>query len=140
NLDITKDNLQVHKNEHMFDLQIEILNRQLVHYFNTSLMTSRSLQLNPHSLSYQENTFTMRSPTALVSGPSTIDECGLWRKSTETSSSSENCRTPFSGPLAAAFNASLTDCIETGFAVLTVRSTTETSGVGTRIATPSSLP
>src|SRR6058998_425639 len=25
----------------------------------TSLMTSRSLQLNPHSLSYQENTFTI---------------------------------------------------------------------------------
>src|SRR5207244_5055728 len=78
-------------------------------------MTSRSLQLNPHSLSYQENTFTMRSPTALVSGPSIIDECGLWRKSAETSSSSENWRIPFNGPLAAAFNASLTDWIETGF-------------------------
>src|SRR5207249_3071286 len=40
----------------------------------TSLMRSRSLQLNPHSLSYQENTFTIRSPIAFVSGASTIDE------------------------------------------------------------------
>jgi len=40
----------------------------------TSLMTSRSLQLNPHSLSYQENTFTIRSPIAFVRGASTIDE------------------------------------------------------------------
>src|SRR2546430_8446492 len=32
----------------------------------TSLMRSRSLQLNPHSLSYQENTFTIRSPIAFV--------------------------------------------------------------------------
>src|SRR5439155_15104144 len=44
------------------------------------------------------------------------------------------------GPFAAAFKAAFTDCTLTGLPVVTVRSTRGTSGVGTRIAMPSSFP
>src|SRR5262249_26035291 len=71
-LAIGERNVEVHAHKHTAALQIEIRNPEFIHYFITSLMTSRSLQLKPHSLSYQENTLTIRSPIALVSGPSTI--------------------------------------------------------------------
>src|SRR6266516_6368829 len=106
----------------------------------TNLITSRSRQLNPHSLSYQEKTLAILSPSVFVSGPSTMDELGLCRKSTETNSSSQYCMMPFSGPPAAALKAWFTDSTVTGLLVQTVRSTSDTSGVGTRIAIPSSLP
>ena len=47
---------------------------------------------------------------------------------------------PFSGPAAAARNASLTASTEAGRSSSAVRSTTDTLGVGTRIEMPSSLP
>src|SRR5438552_18839563 len=47
---------------------------------------------------------------------------------------------PFIGPLAAAFRAALTDSFVAGLSTKTVRSTTLTLGVGTRMAYPSSLP
>src|SRR5436190_22369593 len=103
-------------------------------------MRSRMRQLKPHSLSYHEKTFTIFSPSVFVSSESRMDECELCRKSTETSSSSQYCRPPIIGPSAAALNAAFTDSTVTGFDVVTVRSTTETSGVGTRIAIQSSLP
>src|SRR6267142_246848 len=135
-------NIEVHAHEHTLAAQIEIRNGEFAHecYFTSSLMRSRIRQLKPHSLSYQENTLTNLSPSVFVNGASTMDECGLCRKSTETSSSSVYCSMPFKGPLAAAFNAWFTDSTVTGLAVRAVRSTSETSGVGTRIAIPSSFP
>ena len=47
---------------------------------------------------------------------------------------------PLSGPSAAAFMAALMLSTVTGFSATKVRSTTETLGVGTRMAKPSSLP
>src|SRR6185503_18895835 len=47
---------------------------------------------------------------------------------------------PLSGPSAAALNAALTDSAVADFDSIAVRSTTETFGVGTRNAIPSSLP
>src|SRR6202034_3368170 len=94
----------------------------------------------PHSLSYQERTFTQFPPTTIVYPESTIDEFGLARKSMETNSSSEYSRMPFIGPSAAAFRAELTLSFVAGFSTMTVRSTTLTLGVGTRMAYPSSLP
>ena len=73
-LAIGERNVEVHAHKDTAALQIEIRNPEFIHYFITSLMTSRSLQLKPHSLSYQENTLTSRSPIAFVSGPSTIEE------------------------------------------------------------------
>ena len=75
-----------------------------------------------------------------VEARSTMEECGLPLKSTETSSSSVASRMPCKGPLAAARKASLTAWALAGFSSSAVRSTTETLAVGTRIASPSSLP
>ena len=78
--------------------------------------------------------------TTLVSGASTTDECGLPRKSTETSSSSVTSRMPFIGPAAACRNAPLMSSAVAFFPSSTVRSTSDTFGVGTRMAMPSSFP
>ena len=51
-----------------------LLTSDLSAYRITSLMRSRRRTLKPHSLSYQANTFSILSPSAFVSGPSTIDE------------------------------------------------------------------
>src|SRR5712692_1519661 len=75
-----------------------------------------------------------------VEARSTMEECGLPLKSTETSSSSVASRMPCKGPLAAARKASLTAWALAGFSSSAVRSTTETLAVGTRMASPSSLP
>jgi len=92
-----------------------------------------------HSLSYHENTFTIRLPTTLVSGASKIDECGLPLRSTVPAALAV-FQNPLSGPPAAAFIAALTDFTSASFSTVTVRSTIETFEVGTRIAIPSSLP
>src|SRR5580704_15125893 len=105
-----------------------------------NLIRSRQRQEYPHSLSYHASTFTQRSPTTLVYPESTMEEFGLPLKSAETSSSSVYASTPFIGPLAAALRAVLTDSTVAGFSTKTVRSTTLTFGVGTRMAYPSSLP
>ena len=47
---------------------------------------------------------------------------------------------PFSGPSAAAFSAALTSSPLVFLSTIAARSTTDTFGVGTRIAKPSSLP
>src|SRR5262249_31782485 len=91
------------------------------------------------SLSYQAITVT-RSPVAVVSGASSTDECRSPLKSRDTSGSSLTARMPLSGPAAAARNASLTSWAVALRSSRAVRSTSETLGVGTRIAMPSSLP
>ena len=58
----------------------------------------------------------------------------------DTNSSSVYSRMPFIGPSAALLRAAFTPATVAGFSVMTVRSTTLTLGVGTRMAYPSSLP
>src|SRR2546427_5120794 len=101
---------------------------------------SRTRDEYPHSLSYQASTLIKLPSTRAVDGRSTIDECALPLKSMETSSSSLASRMPRSLPAAASRNASLICCTLAGLASSAVRSTTETFGVGTRMAMPSSLP
>src|SRR2546426_577613 len=101
---------------------------------------SRTRDEYPHSLSYQASTLIKLPSTRAVDGRSTIDECALPLKSMETSSSSVASRMPRSLPAAASRNASLICCTLAGLASSAVRSTTETFGVGTRMAIPSSLP
>src|SRR2546428_3942533 len=93
---------------------------------------SRQRHEKPHSLSYQATTLTQFVPTTCVNGASTVEEFEFQRKSTETSSSSLSASMPFIGPSTAFRKAALTRCAEGGFSVRTVRSTTLTSGVGTR--------
>src|SRR5713101_1365072 len=75
-----------------------------------------------------------------VDGRSTMDECALPLKSTDTNSSSVVSRMPRSAPPAAARKASFTAAAVVDFSSSAVRSTTDTFEVGTRMARPSSLP
>ena len=77
----------------------------------------------------------------LVYGASTIDECGLLRKSIDTSSASEKARMPFERSVRR-FTQRVVDFRRRSSSCrpATLRSTTETFGVGTRIANPSRRP
>src|SRR6185437_4745977 len=66
-------------------------------------MRSRTREEYPHSLSYQEMTFTQFPPTTRVMGASTIDERPSPLKSEETSSFASYPRYPLTGPLSEAF-------------------------------------
>src|SRR5689334_18499002 len=94
----------------------------------------------PHSLSYQEKTFTTRSPETMVSGASKIEECGFPMMSHETMGSSLYWRIPFIGPLAASRIASFTLWMVAFLDTFTVRSTTDPVATGTRTEMPSSRP
>merc|ERR1719473_1836948 len=78
----------------------------------------------PHSLSYHETILWKLSVSEMPAVASTIDEFLLCTKSVDTTASSVKPRMPAIGPLLSVH----------------VRSTTETSGVGTRNAMPVSLP
>src|SRR5207253_3597720 len=97
-------------------------------------------QLNPHSLSYQLTTLAQSPASMAVSGASTIDECGSFLKSDETSSSCETARMPRNSPLAASSNAELISSTDVPRPSSTLRSTTETSSTGTRNDMPTNLP
>ena len=55
-------------------------------FANATAVSSMRFE-NPHSLSYQLDTFTRR-PDTFVSVASNVDEAGLWLKSTDTSGAS----------------------------------------------------
>merc|ERR1719373_1083049 len=94
----------------------------------------------PHSLSYHDTSFTKVSFRAMPAFSSKIDEA-LWLvKSHDTTSSSVQSKTPFMGPAAASLILSTISLYVAGFWRRHVRSTTDTSGVGTRKAMPVSLP
>src|SRR5207253_7538962 len=97
--------VEVHAYEHTFVFQIEIADGEFCHAFFCRMtigcsrgaqrpfwlmksIMSRTRQEYPHSLSYQEITFTQLPPTTRVIGASTIDERASPRKSAETNSSS----------------------------------------------------
>src|SRR5689334_13950805 len=103
-------------------------------FFATKLTRSRTRQEYPHSLSYQAVTFARSPSITLQNGASMMDEYGFPRKSTETSGSSEYWRIPFNGPSAAFLNAALSSSVVVDFSSTATRSTSETLGVGTRIA------
>src|SRR6266849_1288237 len=103
-------------------------------------MRSTIRQLKPHSLSYQLTTLARCGPSIKVNGASTIDECESPLKSEDTSSSWLTDRMPFSSPLAASSNAALMSSTVVGLPSSTLRSTTETSRMGTRNDRPTNLP
>src|SRR5262249_633497 len=101
--------VQVLAHEHALPAHVQSLVRSLHAYSRsaTYVIRSTSRQLKPHSLSYQETTFAERSPSISVAGASTIDECGSFLKSDDTSSSWLTARMPLSEPPAASSNAAL---------------------------------
>merc|ERR1740122_62578 len=94
----------------------------------------------PHSLSYQVTSFTKVSLRAMPAPTSKIEEDLQLTKSVETTSSSVQSRTPAMSPAAASFTAATISSYLAPFSKRHVRSTTDTSGVGTRNAMPVSLP
>src|SRR6267142_4277678 len=105
-----------------------------------NLIRSRTRQEYPHSLSYQERILIIVPLITFVYSASTIDECELPLKSTETRGSSQNSRIPRNSALAAAFNAPFTSSVLVCFSTSITTSTNETFGVGTRTAIPSNFP
>merc|ERR1712182_136118 len=94
----------------------------------------------PHSLSYQETSLTKFLLSAMPALMSKIDENLLPMKSVLTTSSLVQLKTPFIEPSDSALMTATIWSIVSSFSILHVRSTTETSGVGTRKAIPVSLP
>merc|ERR1719411_2255813 len=94
----------------------------------------------PHSLSYQETSFTNVSLREMPAPTSKIDEDLQLTKSVDTTSSSVQSNTPFMGPAAASLIAATISSYLAGFSSRQVKSTTDTSGVGTRNAMPVSFP
>src|SRR5712692_7512451 len=97
-------------------------------------------QLKPHSLSYQLTTLAQSPARTAVDGASTMDECGSFLKSEDTSSSWLTARMPRSSPPAASSNAALMSSAVVVLPSCTVRSTTDTSRSGTRKEMPANLP
>ena len=79
-------------------------------------------------------------PITMVRPASKMEECASPTMSMDTMGSVWYSKMPASGPSAAAFIAALIASTVAGFSSSTVRSTIEPSGVGTRVAKPSSLP
>ena len=78
-------------------------------FINATVVSSIRFE-NPHSLSYQEHTFTRVPSDTLVRVESNIDEDVLWLKSTDTNGASLYSRMPLSAPIALFFtSASATD-------------------------------
>merc|ERR1719168_107616 len=94
----------------------------------------------PHSLSYQLTSFTKLSLNEMPALTSKMEEDLQLTKSVDTTSSSVQSRTPFMGPAAASLMAATISSYLAAFSKRQVKSTTETSGVGTRNAMPVSLP
>merc|ERR1719203_2531261 len=94
----------------------------------------------PHSLSYHVTSFTKLSFKEMPAPTSKIEEDLQLTKSVDTTSSSVQSSTPFIGPAAASFTAATISSYFAGFSKRHVKSTTDTSGVGTRNAMPVSLP
>merc|ERR1719510_2530218 len=94
----------------------------------------------PYSLSYQETSFTKLSFNAIPALTSKIDDDLQVTKSVDTTSSSVQSRTPAISPAAASLIAATMSSYFAPFSKRHVKSTTDTSGVGTRNAMPVSLP
>merc|ERR1719382_458927 len=96
--------------------------------------------LYPHSLSYQVTSFAKWSFSEMPAPTSKIEEDLQLTKSVDTTSSSVQSSTPFMSPAAYSFTAATMSSYLAGFSKRHVRSTTDTSGVGTRNAMPVSFP
>src|SRR6187401_3666770 len=93
-----------------------------------------------HSLSYQLMTRTSVPSMTLVWSMWKVDEWLSWLKSIETLGWSVQPRMPLSWFAAASFTALLISSLSVLRLATNLKSIIETLGVGTRIATPSSLP
>ena len=91
-------------------------------------------------LSYQAETFAILPSATLVKEISTIEECGLWLKSEETSCSLVVSKMFFNSDFEAFKNELFISSTVIFFFEEKTNSTKETLGVGTLIEIPSTLP
>src|SRR3990170_5758785 len=105
-------------------------------------MSSTMRQLKPHSLSYHARILTklLLSPRTIVLNASNVPEYVLCKTSLLTIGSSVYSRMPLSSFSQAFLNAAFMSSLVTSWLRMAVRSTHETSGVGTRSAMPFILP
>src|ERR1041384_2721094 len=94
----------------------------------------------PHSLSYQLMTRTSVPSMTLVWSMWKVDEWLSWLKSIDTLGASVQPRMPLSWLAAASLSALLISSLSFLRLATNLKSISDTLGVGTRIATPSSLP
>merc|ERR1719473_2090269 len=94
----------------------------------------------PHSLSYHETILWNLSVSEMPAVASTIDEFLQCTKSVDTTASSVKPRMPAIGPVDADLSVAMISSYDAPLLSVHVRSTTDTSGVGTRNAMPVSLP
>src|SRR3990170_962574 len=102
-------------------------------FLPTSSMSSTILQEKPHSLSYHARILTklLFSPMTMVLWASKTAEYVEWSTSLETIGSSVYSSMPLSGPSAAFFIAAFMSSLVTSLLSMAVKSTMDTSGVGT---------
>src|SRR6059058_1373179 len=137
---VGKGDVEVLADQNTLARDVDRGDRSLQSRFAMYEVRSTIRQLKPHSLSYQLTILAQSPASIAVDGASTIDECGSFLKSEDTSSSWLTARIPRSSPLAASSNAALTSCAVVVLPSCTVRSTTETSRMGTRNEIPANLP
>src|SRR5258708_40372963 len=94
-------------------------------FINATVASSIRL-LKPHSLSYQEDTFTSVPADTLVRVASKIDEPGLWLKSIETSGSLLYSRMPLRSASEASLAALLISSTVVACFAMTYTSTIDT--------------
>src|SRR6266853_3655906 len=112
----------------------DLLNPGFQRAFINATVASSIRLLKPHSLSYQEDTFTSVPADTLVRVASKIDEAGLWLKSIETSGSLLYSRMPLRSVSEACLAALLISSTVVARFAMKDRSTIDTLIVGTRIA------
>src|SRR5438093_10575496 len=98
---VGKGDVEVLADQNSLARDVDRGDRSLQSRFAMYEVRSTIRQLKPHSLSYQLTTFAQSPASIAVDGASTIDECGSFLKSDDTSSSWLTACTLFSSPLAA---------------------------------------
>merc|ERR1712161_105213 len=106
----------------------------------TCFIRSTTRQEYPHSLSYQATSLTKFGLSMIPASASKIDDRGSDSKSVDTRGSSQYPRIPFITPSDLALTTAQISSKVVSLPSLQVRSTTDTSMVGTRNAIPVSLP
>merc|ERR1711972_951403 len=104
------------------------------------LIKSTTLHEYPHSLSYQATSFTKVGSIMMPALESKVLEIVQVSKSVDTRLSSQYPRKPFMSPSDRLLTSAQISSYVVGFSNSQVRSTTDTSMVGTRNAMPVSLP
>merc|ERR1711972_1146351 len=104
------------------------------------LIKSTTLHEYPHSLSYQATSFTKVGSIMMPAFESKVLEMVQVSKSVDTRLSSQYPRKPFMSPSERFLTSAQISSYDVSFSNSHVRSTTETSMVGTRKAMPVSLP